>query len=209
MNVLEIKKICKKYDKELLNNFNLIVKKQEIVAICGKSGSGKSTLLNIIGLLEKADSGEIIYFGKKKVNPFTREASELLRNKIGYLFQNFALVENETVFYNLMIALAHVKVKNKRKLVSNALKMVGLEGFENKVIHQCSGGEQQRIAVARLLLKPCELILADEPTGSLDDGNKEVIWELIMLLKQQCKTIIIVTHDTFISQKCDRSINIG
>ena len=102
----------------------------------------------------------------------------MLREKIGYLFQNFALVENETVEYNLKLALDNIKADKKEK-IKEVLKEVQLEGYENKKIYKCSGGEQQRVAIARLLLKQCDLILADEPTGSLDESNREIIIKLL------------------------------
>ncbi|MEG2016909.1 MAG: ATP-binding cassette domain-containing protein, partial [Clostridium sp.] len=165
--------------------------------VSGPSGSGKSTLLNIIGLLDKKSSGDINLFDQKNVAPFSKKAELLLRDKIGYLFQNYALVENKTVGYNLKIALENVKgtKAEKERMIRKGLKEVGLEGYEDKNVYKCSGGEQQRIAIARLLLKPCELILADEPTGSLDHGNKMLVVELLKKLHEDGKTIVMVTHD--------------
>ena len=117
----------------------------------GASGSGKSTILNIIGLLDKATSGDVILFGQKNIRPFSMKAEQMLKNKIGYLFQNFALIENETVANNLKLALENVR-GNKKEKISAALKEVGLEGYENKKIFKCSGGEQQR--AGKLLKNP-------------------------------------------------------
>ena len=147
-------------------------------------------------------------FGNKNVKPFSRIASKLLRFKIGYLFQNFALLEDKSVEYNLMLGMENLKIRNKSEKISNALKEVGLEGYEKKMIYKCSGGEQQRIAIARLLLKPCELILADEPTGSLDEENKKIIYTLLKMLQEKGKTIIVVSHDLELIKLADRTISI-
>jgi putative ABC transport system ATP-binding protein len=131
----------------------------------------------------------------------------LLRHKIGYLFQNFALIDNQTVKENLLVALAYRK-GDKNRMIAKALENVGLAGFEKKKVYQCSGGEQQRIAVARLLLKPCELVLADEPTGSLDEGNKRTIFSLLRLLQESGKTIIVVSHDPEVIDLCHEKISL-
>ena len=208
-NIVCIENMYKSFkDVEIFRNFNLEVLKNSFTIISGSSGSGKSTLLNIIGLLNTPNKGNIYLFGEKNVHPFSRKAEFLLREKIGYLFQNFALVDNETVEYNLMIALENVKDKNKDNLITKALKEVGLEGYEKKIIYKCSGGEQQRIALARLLLKPCELILADEPTGSLDHDNKMLIVNLLQKMHNDGKTILIVTHDEELMKIGDNHIKL-
>lgn len=110
----------------------------------GHSGCGKSTFLNIVGLLDTFDSGHVNLFGEFAPKPFSPRATKLLRDRIGYLFQNFAMVDQKSVKYNLMIALEHVK-GNKKAMIDEALTKVGLKGFENKKIFECSGGEQQRL----------------------------------------------------------------
>jgi len=195
-NIIEIRNLKKRFnDLVIFNEYDLDIRRNSFTVISGASGSGKSTLLNMIGLLDREDGGTIVRFGKKGVKPFTKASEILLREKIGYLFQNFALIDHKSVRYNLEIALENVKSDQKGELISKALKEVGLEGFEEKMIYKCSGGEQQRIALARLMLKPCELILADEPTGSLDHGNKMIILEVLKRLHGEGKTILIVTHD--------------
>lgn len=196
-------------DVEVFKDFNLEIKKNSFTIISGTSGSGKSTLLNIIGLLDTKDNGNIYLFEEKNVHPFSKKAEYLLREKIGYLFQNFALVDNETVEYNLRIALENVRDKNKEELISNVLKQVGLKGYEKKMVYKCSGGEQQRIAIARLLLKPCELVLADEPTGSLDYDNKMLVVSLLEKMHKEGKTILIVTHDEELMEIGDNHIKLN
>ena len=207
MSLIEAKSIVKSFgSQQVLAGLSFEVQVNEMVAIMGKSGSGKSTLLNILGLLDKPDQGVLTMFGLTNIRPFSSKASSILRNKIGFLFQNFALIDNKTVEYNLALALKNRYKINKSLVIAEALKQVGMEGFEKKHIYQCSGGEQQRIAVARLLLKPCELVLADEPTGSLDVQNREEIVRLMCLLKESGKTVLIVTHDPEVAKKCDRTI---
>ena len=209
MKAIEIKDICKKYGEiEVLKNFNMDVEENEFVCIVGGSGSGKSTLLNIIGLLEKADSGEVIYFNEKSCKPYSNNAVKMLRNEIGYLFQNFALVDDESVYNNLKIALEYTKVINKAEAIANALKEVGLSGIEKKKVYKCSGGEQQRIAVARLLLKPCRIVLADEPTGSLDPHNKKIVIDLLLHLKEIGKTVLVVTHDQEVAAVANKVVRL-
>jgi putative ABC transport system ATP-binding protein len=207
MNLIEAKSLVKSFgSQKVLTGLSFEVQMNEMVAIMGKSGTGKSTLLNILGLLDKPDQGDLTMFGLTNIRPFSSKASSILRNKIGFLFQNFALIDNKTVEYNLALALKNRRKINKSLEIAEALKQVGLEGFEKKHIYRCSGGEQQRIAVARLLLKPCELVLADEPTGSLDLQNRDEIVRLMHLLKESGKTVLIVTHDPEVAKKCDRTI---
>ncbi len=209
--IVRIENLNKTYkDKIVFNNFNLDIEERSFTIVSGQSGSGKSTLLNIIGLLDKKTSGDITLFDQKNVTPFSKKSELLLRDRIGYLFQNYALVENKTVGYNLKIALENVKgtKDEKERMIRKALKEVGLEGYEDKNVYKCSGGEQQRIAIARLLLKPCELILADEPTGSLDYGNKMLVVELLNKLHADGKTIVMVTHDEELMAAGDTHINL-
>lgn len=205
INLVNIKKA---YDgKIILDNFSLHIQEGEMVAIKGKSGCGKSTLLNIIGLLEAADKGQVCIDGFRNVKPQSQTAIKLIRYEISYLFQNFALVDEETVLYNLKIALRYVK-GNKKQKIAEALSSVGLSGMEGKKIYQLSGGEQQRIALARILLKPSKIVLADEPTGSLDSYNRDIVIEMLHKLQKQGKTIVIVTHDMNVAKKCDRIVEL-
>lgn len=198
--------ISKSYDdKTILDNFSLHIHSGEFVAVVGRSGSGKSTLLNIIGLLENYDKGTVIIDGEKNIPPQSAKATKILRTKINYLFQNFALIDEETVFNNLKLALRYVK-GDKKKLIASALSKVGLKGYERKKIYQLSGGEQQRVAIARIILKPAKIILADEPTGSLDQYNKEMVIHMLKTFRQEGKTVLVVTHDNTIASCADRVI---
>lgn len=204
--------VSKSYNKKLvLNSIDLKVYKGEMVAITGKSGSGKTTLLNIIGMLEKPSNGEVQLFEQDISSISAIERAQILRTKVSYLFQNYALVENADINYNLEIPLIYSKKtkKEKKKMKIEALNKVGLDIALNQKVHELSGGEQQRVAIARLFLKSCDLVLADEPTGSLDSTNRDEIIKLLKILNEQGKTIIIVTHDEFVVKECKRSIELS
>ncbi len=195
-NVISIKGLAKNFGKKtVFSGFSLEIPEGSFTVISGASGSGKSTLLNIIGLLEKKDKGDMVHFGQKNIKPFSIKATSLLKDKIGYLFQNYALVDNATVEYNLKLAMEGHDTSKENNRVKEVLEAVGLTGFEKKKVYQCSGGEQQRVAIARLMLKPCELILADEPTGSLDHENKMKVVDLLKGFQRAGKTVVLVTHD--------------
>ncbi len=209
MSLCVCKNIKKSYgEHQVIRDFSYEFQDGKITSITGKSGCGKSTLLNLIGLLDSFQEGSLILFDQVNIKPGSRQAKKMLRNHIGYLFQNFALVDDKTVAYNMKIAIEEHKIKDADLKIAEALEKVGLAGFEKKKISECSGGEQQRIAVARLLIKPCQLILADEPTGSLDEQNKMEVFSLLCKLKDQGKTIIIVTHDNELKELCDNKIEL-
>ena len=174
--IITAENVKKSFQKHtVLDQLELHVQKGEFLAIVGASGCGKSTLLNILGLLDRQDEGDIILFGDK------------------------------SIAYNLEIVFSgRMKREEKRQRIMEALEAVGLKGMEKKKVCQCSGGEQQRAAMARLLLKLCELILADEPTGNLDPQNKEKVYEQLKEMNVQGKTVIIVTHDMELAKRCDR-----
>lgn len=198
------------YKRPVLNSFNLSINRGEFVAIIGSSGSGKSTVLNIIGLLDTADSGRLSLFGKISPKISSKEARRYLREKIGYLFQNAALIDQDSTEANLSAAQRYTATPKRlrAKERENALSAVGLEGILKRKIYELSGGEQQRVALACLLVKPNELILADEPTGSLDPGNRDEVIRILYELKNQGKTIIMVTHDPIVAEKADRTISL-
>lgn len=194
----------------ILENFNLEILSGEVVAITGNSGVGKSTVLNILGLLETADTGSVSLFGSAAPKVGSRSARQYLKNKIGYLFQNFALIDSDTVEQNLKVAQKFNGSRGSEKALDreNALAAFGMRNFNSRKIYSLSGGEQQRIAIARLLLKKCDLILADEPTGSLDQQNRDFILQKLFALRAQGKTIVVVTHDEFVANLCDRVISL-
>lgn len=210
--ICELTNIKKRFQNHtVLDDFSMQVKQGDFLAITGKSGSGKTTILNIIGLLEKQDKGNLQLFGYKNPSLQSKDGKEILRNKLSYLFQNYALVDNETVSQNLEISFLSLKCSNEKKkeLKVSALEKVGLKADLKQKVFSLSGGEQQRLAIARLLIKPCELILADEPTGSLDASNRNEILTLLQNLNQEGKTIIIVTHDDYIAANCNSVLKLS
>lgn len=211
MNAIKVEGLNKSFgDHQVLKNISFEVQDNSIVAITGPSGCGKSTLLNILGLIEKLDSGHVSILGKENVRLNSREALMMRRNKIGYVFQDFALCENDTVEYNLKLALKYSKIRKRdiEKEIDNVLFKIGLPNVKKQKVCTLSGGEQQRVALARVLLKPCEIVLADEPTGNLDEDNKRIVFDLFKMLKDDGKTVIIVTHDHDLADKCDCTIQL-
>jgi putative ABC transport system ATP-binding protein len=194
----------------VISDIDLAVMQGEMLAITGKSGSGKSTLLNIIGLLETADHGELRLFGEPGPRVRSAKATRMLRFRLGYLFQNFALIDGESVDNNLRIAQAYTKRSRSglQEARESALQAVGLPNSGGQNVYQLSGGEQQRVAIARLMLKPCDLVLADEPTGSLDATNADSVLAMLRELNAGGKTMIIVTHDDRVAAECDRVIDL-
>lgn len=210
-NIIELKNVNKSFGKHtIFKNLNFEIKKGDMIAFVGKSGCGKTTLLNIMGLLESYDSGSM-KINNKDIN-FKNESSKtiLRRNVISYLFQNFALVDNRTVSYNLDIALKYVKgtKSEKESIKRKALKAVGISDLADMKVYKLGGGEQQRVALARTMIKPSEIILADEPTGSLDEENRGNIIGFLKELNNMGKTVVVVTHDPVVAKSCSRIINL-
>lgn len=211
LEIVRLENICQEFNEnKVIENINFSIYDGEMVAIMGKSGKGKTTLLNIMGLISKPSQGDLYLFNQKNVNINSKQAMLLRRHKIGYLFQNYGLVEDETVKWNLNIALEYKKLsKNERvQKIKEALKILHLEELMDKHVYKLSGGEQQRIAMLKLYLQESQLILADEPTGSLDEENRDVIIQMLRDFNNDGKTIVIVTHDNHIAQTCSRVINI-
>lgn len=199
--MITINNISKSYaGKSVLSNVSLEIGDGEFVVITGKSGCGKTTLLNIMGLLETPDSGTVTFDGKIRFS--RKDTAMFYRHSSGFLFQNFALIDNESVWNNLKIAVAYLRLsqKEKTKKIHAALVQVGLPKYESKKIYQLSGGEQQRVALARVILKEPRYIFADEPTGNLDAENRDLVFEHLKELRNQGRTVIVVTHDTKLAQ---------
>jgi len=206
--MIEAINITKSFNNEVVvSAFNIKIEKGAFIAITGESGKGKTTILNMLGLLEKPDLGEIIVEGAVNLN--RKEIMMAQRHKFGYLFQNYALIENETVEANLKIALEYKKNVRKKSELKEALNFVNLNSsFLTKKIYQLSGGEQQRVAIARLYLKESDYIFADEPTGNLDAKNRDTVFELLKTLNEMGKAIVYVTHDLELAEKANRWIQL-
>ncbi|WP_052226737.1 ABC transporter ATP-binding protein [Microbacterium mangrovi] len=211
--LLTIENLTKKYgSRTVLDRLDLQVAHGESVAIVGPSGSGKSTLLNIVGLLDSPTSGTIRLRGERLPRMNSAAATALRRKHVNYLFQSFALINSATAMENILIGLHSVKLRraSKEKEIMELLTRLGLQHVAQDKVMTLSGGERQRVALARCLLKPGELILADEPTGALDDALAEVaITEMLTLQEEYEKTLLVVTHDRRVADRCDRVFDLA
>ena len=193
-----------------VNNVSLHVEKGDFIAIVGPSGSGKSTLMNIIGLLDTADSGVYTFDGMDVTHLTDDEQAKIRNEKIGFVFQSFFLLQKLTAVENVMVPLLYrgVSEKEARVKASEMLDTLGMGDRKTHLPKQLSGGQQQRVAIARALVGRPELILADEPTGALDQTTGKEILKLLQELNKLGQTIIIITHDTFIASQAKRIVRI-
>lgn len=208
--MIQLNNITKKYDNNTiaLKNVSLEINKGEMIAIMGASGSGKSTLLNILGCMDNATSGDYFY-GETKVNDLSgSKLHSFRRDHISFVFQNFALLDDYTAYENAEIPLIAKGVpKKKRKIiVTDMLDRLGIKDLANKLPTKMSGGQQQRIALARAFASGNELILADEPTGALDKKTGIALMNTLCEFNNRGKTIVIVTHDKTVADFCSRVI---
>ena len=195
----------------VLHNISFEIESGESVALVGPSGCGKSTLLNIIGLLETFDSGTINLEGRTYPSINSKKATLMRRTEINYLFQSFALINDWKVSRNLLLALQYTKLskQEQERLIRTALENYGIGEKFDAVVNELSGGEKQRVAIARAMIKPGNLILADEPTGSLDKAMATIVIDsLLDSVHANHKTLLMVTHDMGIAQRCDRIIEL-
>lgn len=195
----------------VLHNISFEIESGESVALVGPSGCGKSTLLNIIGLLETLDSGTINLEGRTYPSINSKKATLMRRTEINYLFQSFALINDWKVSKNLLLALQYTKLskQEQERLIRTALENYGIGEKFDAVVNELSGGEKQRVAIARAMIKPGNLILADEPTGSLDKAMATIVIDsLLDSVHANHKTLLMVTHDMGIAQRCDRIIKL-
>lgn len=210
-SVIEVDSINKAFEKKkVLKNVSFSVRRGEMAAVVGESGSGKTTLLNILGLISAADSGSYRINGEAVKNINSRKAMLLRRREIGYLFQNYGLVEDETVEWNLKLAYAYKRVPRRvqNEQIERYLEEFRMSCGRSDKVFRLSGGEQQRLALIRLMIKDCGIILADEPTGSLDLRNRDMVMDRLRELNRRGKTIVMVTHDKELAESCARVIDI-
>lgn len=192
-----------------LHNISLEISEGEFVAIIGRSGSGKSTLLHIIGMLDDFTGGEYLFNGKP-ISKLSESAKTKFRaEKIGFVKQDFALIEDYSVFDNVMLPLYPIKARDKKNRVLKAIEAMGIEKLASKSALELSGGEKQRVAIARAIVNEPSLILADEPTGALDTKTSAEIMDVFKRLNSQGKTVVIVTHDPKVAEQCGRVIEIS
>ncbi|MDM7273773.1 ABC transporter ATP-binding protein [Sulfurihydrogenibium azorense] len=209
MAILSVKNIEKIIGQEkILKNVNLSVKKGEFLSIIGPSGSGKSTLLYILGLLDSPTSGEVVVEGSPVSFKDKSKLATLRNKKFGFVFQFHYLVNELTLEENVMVPLLKAKVDKKvaKEKANVLLEKLGLKGKENRKPYQISGGEQQRVSIARALSNDPDILIADEPTGNLDSKNTEKVMEIFKQINQEGKTIIMVTHETDLAERTDRIV---
>lgn len=205
--MIEIKNLYKKFgSKVLFDNLNINIESSKMTFMYGESGCGKTTLINTIGLIEKYDQGEIIYDGY--IPKSNKDIRIMRRDKIGFIFQDFGLIENETVKDNFNLLYKRKLDKKNDGKIMDCLNILGLKDYIDRPIHELSGGEQQRVAIAKIIYKDPDIILADEPTASLDDDNKRVVLNYLKQLSQKGKTVIIVTHDKSILNYGDNHLDL-
>ncbi len=208
MALLEIKDVSKIYSGgtvKALQNVNLTVEKGEWVAIMGPSGSGKSTMMNIIGCMDKPSEGKVILDGTDITNESSRNLTAIRRDKIGLVFQQFHLVNYLTAVENVMMAQYYHSLPDEKEALE-ALERVGLKERARHLPSQLSGGEQQRVCIARALINYPQLILADEPTGNLDEANQNMVIDIFKDLHKEGRTIIVVTHDPEVAEVAERTV---
>lgn len=209
MSIIKLENISKTYGiRTVLKDYSIEIEDKEFICITGESGKGKTTLLNIMGMLDYPDSGNVYIFNQKNPKLDSKKGREILRHNLTYVFQNYGLVDDRTVRYNLEINLEYLKNKKTVDL-KKALEEVGLdESYLKMKVYELSGGEQQRVALAKLFLRDYSLVLADEPTGSLDSINRDKIMNIFCKLHDSGKTIIIVTHDKEVAKCAGRIIEL-
>lgn len=214
--LLETKELCKSFKRQggtqiVLNRINLQIYKGKMLAIRGKSGNGKSTLLNILAATMMADSGEVLYrdIDLQKLSNIKR--ARYRREKVGYIPQNLYLLDDRDVFMNIALPL-HYSRESKRRIkekVEETAEKFDINHLLGKEPKTLSRGERQRVAICRSIIKIPEILFADEPTGSLDEENEQIVLEAFRYLKTQGTTIVLATHDDSVSEICDEVYHIG
>ncbi len=214
--MISVKNLKKTYflggeEVHALDDVSLSIKEHEFVAIIGQSGSGKSTFMNMLGCLDRPDSGEITLDGTDILKCKEKELSVIRNKKIGFIFQQFHLLPKLSALENVELPLIYqgMPTKKRREKAVKALKAVGLEKRMNHKPNQLSGGQQQRVAIARALVGEPSLILADEPTGNLDSRSGKEIMMLLHNLHEEGNTIVLITHDNNVAMEAPRQVQIS
>lgn len=196
--------------RTLWQDLTFTIEAGRMLALTGPSGSGKSTLLNCLGLLDTPTTGTMRHQGQDITGLSPRKARLYRRDTLGYLFQNYALIDNATIADNLDVAVKPVRShRGSRPTLAQALEQVGLAGREDDIVHRLSGGEQQRVALARLIVKQPALVLADEPTGALDLDNTHMVIATLRALADTGCAVVIATHDPTVRDLCDSVLQVG
>jgi len=208
LKVTDVKKAYGKFT--VLEDINLEVADGEFLAIMGPSGSGKSTLINILGLLDQSYTGEYLLEGKNYQSVNDNELSQIRGDQLGFVFQNFKLLNTYSVYENIEVPLIYSKKaqNNKHQMIAEVIEKVGLAGKEKNRPAELSGGQQQRVAIARAIVNRPKLIIADEPTGALDSKTSKEIMDIFTKLNEAGTTVIMVTHDSEVADYAMRTVYI-
>jgi len=212
--MITVSNLTKGFHKQppLWDNLSFDVPPHSVTALTGPSGSGKSTLLNCIGALETPDSGSIQVFGTEVTKLGYRKARKYRRDYVGYLFQDYALIPDQTVYDNINLAARPNKILPTKAMltqIAQALDQVGLAGYERRQGGEVSGGEQQRVAIARLLVRPPKVVLADEPTGALDHDNSLRVIAHLRDLADGGASVVVATHSDLVADSADQHIKVA
>ena len=208
MSLLELENVSKIYGElHALDNVSMKVDNGEWVAIMGPSGSGKSTMMNIIGCMDKPTSGRVILDGVDIAHESANNLTAIRRDKIGLIFQQFHLVNYLTAVENVMVSQYYHSVPDEKEALE-ALDRVGLADRAKHLPSQLSGGEQQRVCIARALINYPEIVLADEPTGNLDEANENIVLDIFQQLHRDGTTLIVVTHDPEVGEVAQRTVTL-
>jgi len=206
--ILELRDVSKIYESvNALSNINLKVKKGDWIAIMGSSGSGKTTMMNIIGCMDRPSNGQVLIDGIDISKESQKNLTNIRREKIGLIFQQFHLISYLTALENVMVSQYYHSMIDENEAME-ALRKVGLADRAKHLPSQLSGGEQQRVCIARALINNPEIILADEPTGNLDEANEIIVIEILKQLHKEGATIIVVTHDPEVGDEAMRKITL-
>ena len=204
--LLELENVSKIYETvNALQDINLTVKRGEWISVMGSSGSGKTTLMNIIGCMDKPSHGKVLLDGQDITKESQHNLTTIRREKIGLIFQQFHLIQYLTAVENVMVAQYYHSMPDEKEALA-ALDKVGLLNRAGHLPRQLSGGEQQRVCIARALINNPELILADEPTGNLDEENEQLVIRILHQLHEEGATIVVVTHDLSVGEQAERKI---
>ncbi len=212
--IIELKNVSKTYHAgkksqvKAVNDVSFNISRGEFIAIVGRSGRGKSSLMNLVGLLDRSSSGQYVLDGENVTRIRDTKAAYIRSRKIGFVFQSFNLLARASVINNVLLPTTYARIPERKKRAINIIKSVGLGRYIYKRVDELSGGEKQRVAIARSLINDPEIILADEPTGNLDVKTGREIMNLLRALTKKGKTVILVTHDLELAKGVDRTIKI-
>ncbi|QJW35928.1 ATP-binding cassette domain-containing protein [Cellulosimicrobium protaetiae] len=206
---LVVDELSKAFGRRVLwEGLSFTVEPGSMVALTGRSGSGKSTLLNCVGLLEPVTAGRIVVDGADLTRFGRRRTRQFRRDALGYLFQNYALIDNASIDENLAVVARGRGRASRRAAFDTALEQVGLAGRGGEPVYQLSGGEQQRVALARLVVKAPSVVLADEPTGALDHDNADMVVASLRSFAEGGATVVVATHSEQVAAACDRRVDL-